>query len=229
MNHNHKETMHDLTESPQHQANTTESESPLTALESREWHCQLCTNVVIQVEPFYACGSCRKELQEQLPKKFRNMPDEYRREDIIEKYNHVSGCFVGEPGSGKSTQAAFIMRDILRSGKVATWISVPSLILQLQSNYETAYLLLRSVLNFPGILILDDFWVHNVTPFIQQCLYEIINYRESNRLLTLITTNCTLQQIAEQADDRIASRIVGMCGKQNIVKFSGDLRLEAEQ
>jgi len=51
----------------------------------------------------------------------------------------------------------------------------------------------------------------------------IINYREQNKLQTIITSNFTLDEIDKYIDRRISSRIAGMC---EIIRMSGDKRLK---
>jgi DNA replication protein DnaC len=51
----------------------------------------------------------------------------------------------------------------------------------------------------------------------------IINYREQNKLQTIITSNFTLDEIDMYIDRRISSRIAGMC---EVVRMSGDKRLK---
>jgi DNA replication protein DnaC len=171
------------------------------------------------------CATCAKKMFQDIPPKFRDQPAKWRN-ITLEHLADENALFIGEPGSGKSTQAAFLMRLRFSRGQPAKWISVPSLILRLQADYDHAYDALTTVITFDGLLVLDDFGGSKVTPFVHQCLYEIINHRESYLLLTLITSNYTLDQISDQIDDRISSRIAGMCnGGKNVRHFTGDKRI----
>jgi DNA replication protein DnaC len=53
------------------------------------------------------------------------------------------------------------------------------------------------------LLILDDFGTQNATPWAQEKLFQIINYRYINKLATVITTNLMLDEI----EGRIRSRL----------------------
>jgi len=54
------------------------------------------------------------------------------------------------------------------------------------------------------VLILDDFGEQSVTPWAQEKLYQLINYRYNARLATVITTCLSLDEI----EGRISSRMV---------------------
>ena len=63
--------------------------------------------------------------------------------------------------------------------------------------------LFESVRNAP-LLILDDFGEQSTTPWAQEKLYQVINYRYNARLPTVITTCCSLDEM----ENRISSRLV---------------------
>ncbi|MBA7590393.1 hypothetical protein ES708_32511 [subsurface metagenome] len=109
------------------------------------------------------------------------------------------------------------------------WISYPGFIMELQSSFKkdgeyTPFEMAEDIAIYPGTLCIDDIGAEKITAFVQQITYYIINYREQEMLHTLVTSNFSLQQIDEQIDTRISSRIGGMC---KIVKLTGkDRRLE---
>lgn len=73
------------------------------------------------------------------------------------------------------------------------------------------------------VVFLDDVGSEKITDWSRQILYLIVDrlYRTDQQLI--ITTNMTLQELAEATDDRIASRLMEMC---TIIKLSGhDRRL----
>jgi len=80
------------------------------------------------------------------------------------------------------------------------------------------------LVDYQGILILDDLGAEKATEFVAETLYRIINYRYVNMLPTVFTSNCTLPELAEKIGDRSASRITEMC---NIYELTGkDRRLQ---
>jgi len=72
-----------------------------------------------------------------------------------------------------------------------------------------------------SVFVLDDLGVGRATEFALQILYEIINKRDMNyKNGLIITSNLSLKELAEKMnDDRLASRIAGLC---KIVKIEGD-------
>ncbi len=57
------------------------------------------------------------------------------------------------------------------------------------------------------LLILDDLGTKNVTDWVLEMLYLILNHRYEYLKKTIITSNLDLEQLATQLDERIASRI----------------------
>jgi len=77
------------------------------------------------------------------------------------------------------------------------------------------------------VLFLDDLGAEKMTDFVRQSLYAIINYREQHELPTIITSNYNLSNISGKIDDRIASRIAGMC---EVIEIKGnDRRLSGKK
>lgn len=185
---------------------------------------------------FYCSDKCKeirknKIYQERLrvlPIKFRGI--ECDKKDLIKQGVDQSLFITGASGVGKTILMAGIVKEILKDRKRdAIWKSYPGFIMRLQSMFkrndeETPFDVAEDVASFPGTLCIDDIGAEKMTAFVQQITYYIINYREQEMLHTLITSNFSLQQIDEQIDTRVSSRIGGMC---KIVKLTGrDRRLE---
>jgi len=125
---------------------------------------------------------------------------------------------------------AGVVKELLKSNQnKVKWISYSAFIMELQSMFRkdgenTPFDVAEGIATYPGTLCIDDMGAEKMTAFVQQITYYIINYREQEMLHTLITSNFSLQQIDEQIDTRVSSRIGGMC---KVVKLSGrDRRLE---
>ncbi len=54
------------------------------------------------------------------------------------------------------------------------------------------------------LLVLDDFGEQTSTPWAQEKLYQVVNYRYNTRLPMIVTTSTSLEEI----DQRISSRFV---------------------
>lgn len=77
-----------------------------------------------------------------------------------------------------------------------------------------------------GLLFLDDLGVEKPSDWVLQTLYLIVDQRYNDNQPLVISSNFDLDEIATRLDDRIASRIVGLCGKDGLVELEGnDLRL----
>ena len=60
-------------------------------------------------------------------------------------------------------------------------------------------------------LILDDMGTEKITDWVNEKLYQIINYRYENFKSTVLTTNLSGDQLADRLGERIPSRIAQMC------------------
>ena len=69
-----------------------------------------------------------------------------------------------------------------------------------------------------GILVLDDAGAEKATDWTIENLYYLINDRYEKNLITIVTSNFSLKELAERIGDRIPSRIAEMC---NVIKLSG--------
>lgn len=73
-------------------------------------------------------------------------------------------------------------------------------------------------------LVLDDMGVERPTETVLEGLYTIIDdFYRRERATLIITSNLPIEELSKRLDDRIASRIVGLC---RVIEFSGpDRRL----
>lgn len=160
-----------------------------------------------------------------LPIRFRNIKCD--KPDMVRQGQKESMFITGTVGVGKTVLMAGIVKEILKDSKRnPIWISYPSFIMRLQSLFqkdssETPFEEAKYIATYPDTLCIDDIGVEKMTPFVQQITYYIINYREMEMLHTVITSNFSLKQISNQIDDRISSRIVGMC---KMIKLTGEDR-----
>lgn len=68
------------------------------------------------------------------------------------------------------------------------------------------------------VLILDDIGVEVSKEWVNTTLYQLINYRYANKLITIITSNYPIEQL--KVDDRIKDRINSMCLPLHIPEIS---------
>lgn len=114
----------------------------------------------------------------------------------------------GDNGCGKTHLAAAIVNYRYQNKKSALFIVVPDFLDHLRSTFspesKMSYdQLFESVKSTP-LLILDDFGRQTTTLWAQEKLYQVINYRYNAQLPTVITTNCS----SDELDSPILSRFV---------------------
>lgn len=139
-------------------------------------------------------------------------------------------CLTGPAGVGKTAALCLIARDwylarVAAGDRAATkpeaepswrFLSFPAFVMELQDawrredNERTALRLLKQAASVP-YLILDDLGAEKLTDYVRQATYYLVNEREQWERPTYLTTNFSFEQLDEQFDSRISSRIAGMC------------------
>jgi DNA replication protein DnaC len=116
--------------------------------------------------------------------------------------------FQGINGCGKTHLAAAIANYRLAQEKPAFFVVVPDLLDHLRSTFspdsKISYDEFSERLKETPLLILDDFGEQSATPWAQEKLYQLINYRYNARLPMVVTTCLSLDEI----ETRISSRMV---------------------
>lgn len=132
--------------------------------------------------------------------------------------------FLGFNGCGKTHLAAAIGNYQLQKGKPVFFKVVPDLLDYLRATFSpdstvTYDEFFDKVRNAP-LLILDDFGEQASTPWAQEKLYQVINYRYNARLPTVITTCLALEDI----ETRIGSRLADNSMSSNVNIMAPDYR-----
>jgi DNA replication protein DnaC len=116
--------------------------------------------------------------------------------------------FQGVNGCGKTHLAAATANYRLAQGKPVFFVVVPDLLDHLRSTFspdsKISYDEFSEKLKETPLLILDDFGEQSATPWAQEKLYQLINYRYNARLPMVVTTCLSLDEI----ETRISSRMV---------------------
>jgi DNA replication protein DnaC len=109
-------------------------------------------------------------------------------------------------GCGKTHLAAAIANATVALGIPTLYLTVPDLLDWLRASYDDEQV------DFEGrfgeirdvaLLVMDDFGTQSATPWAQEKLFQILNYRYINRLPTVVTTNLALEEI----EGRLRSRL----------------------
>lgn len=183
----------------------------------------------------FCSDECREVYTERTyQKRLAVIPPKFKKIDcdklgVVKQGIEQSLFITGATGVGKTVLVAGIVKEILKDeGRKVKWVSYPGFIMELQSLFKrdddvTPFDRAKEAASFLGTLVIDDIGAEKITAFVQQITYYVINHREQEMLHTLITSNFSLQQIDEQIDTRISSRIAGMC---KVIKLTGkDRRL----
>jgi len=142
------------------------------------------------------------------PEQRQNLEEAFRLALDFAKSPESWLVFQGETGCGKTHLAAAIANYRFQAGKPAMFVVVPDFLDHLRSTFspesQVSYDQLCESVKKAPLLILDDFGEQSTTPWAQEKLYQVINYRHNHLLPTVITTRYTMDEI----ETRISSRLV---------------------
>ena len=144
-----------------------------------------------------------------------------------------TGLFLsGSRGTGKTHLAcAIIRKEILENTSdneyaMPMFVSIPDLLLEIRHSFKSDGISEKEIIDkysIVSLLVLDDLGIEKTSEWSIQTLYTIIDKRYRDIKRTIVTSNLTLKEIAQRLDDRISSRLAGMC---DIVTLKGlDKRL----
>ncbi len=114
----------------------------------------------------------------------------------------------GLPGTGKTHLAAAIANERAAAAHPAYFVTAPDLLDHLRAAYapdsKASYDKVFEAIRTTPLLVLDDLGAQSGTPWAQEKLFQLLNYRYNAMLPTVITTNLVL----EDQDPRIRSRML---------------------
>ncbi len=113
---------------------------------------------------------------------------------------------MGSYGCGKTHLAAAVANTCVEYGMNTLFLTVPDLLDWLRYSYDstdTTFEQRFEEIRNVNLLVLDDLGSQNATRWASEKLFQIVDYRYSHRLPTVVTTNLDLEDL----DDRIRSRL----------------------
>ncbi len=113
----------------------------------------------------------------------------------------------GGYGCGKTHLAAGIANFAVEMGVPTLFLTVPDLLDMLRFSYDsqdTTFEERFDEIRNASLLVLDDFGTQNATPWAQEKLFQIVNYRYINKLPLVVTTNLMLDEIEPRIRSRLA-------------------------
>jgi len=107
--------------------------------------------------------------------------------------------FVGPPGAGKTHLAVGVLVDLIERLRVhGRFAEFTSLIHQIQATFDPGSPESKREILDPlmgaELLVLDELGAQQMTPWVRDVLYLIINHRYTRQLPTLFTTNYLLEE-----------------------------------
>ena len=136
--------------------------------------------------------------------------------------------FQGVNGCGKTHLAASIANYRLIQGKPVIFVVVPDLLDHLRSTFnpesKISYDEFFERIRTAPLLILDDFEQQSATPWAQEKLYQLINYRYNGVLPTVITTCASLEEIEVRFSSRMVDPKLSLVFNIIAPDYRGDIR-----
>ena len=120
--------------------------------------------------------------------------------------------FMGQTGRGKTHLAAAVVNYRYEAGKPGLFVVVPEFLDHLRSAFspesKVSYDQLFESVKTAPLLVLDDFGEHSASAWVREKLYQLVNYRYNAQLPTVVTTRYSLDEIIEEVDNSVSSRLV---------------------
>ncbi len=128
---------------------------------------------------------------------------------------HPEGWLVllGDTGSGKTHLAAAIAHHVAEQRRQVRFVVVPDLLEHLRNALHSDDRERRDAIEevrTAPLLVLDDLGVHSATPWAQEKLFQILNYRYNAKLATVITMSCSLDDLPQSWVSRMYDDKVSM-------------------
>jgi DNA replication protein DnaC len=134
----------------------------------------------------------------------------------------------GKTGRGKSHLAVAILREVVLRGGRGRFVNCLDFMSALRNVYKARDdeddASEQDVINRVGrgVVILDDLGSARVTPLMRDAMTLIVDRCERRGQPLVVTTNLPVAEIGEQIDERLASRLVGLCrSNERIMTIEG--------
>lgn len=136
----------------------------------------------------------------------RNMAHPLERKDVALPARWL--VMVGPTGAGKTHLAMAVANACLDAGLVTLFATVPDVLAHLRSSLdpeaERGYRQAFEQMRQAELLILDDLGTQRTSSWVQETIFQLINYRYNWRLPSVITLN---REAWARLDGRIQSRL----------------------
>jgi DNA replication protein DnaC len=114
-----------------------------------------------------------------------------------------------QKGSGKSLIAAIIVNEMVARGIRAKFIGMAELLQKIRDGFDPASgvssaEIIETAKSVP-VMVIDDIGAERLTEWVEDMVYQILDYRLANKKLTIFTSNDAIEEL--KYDDRIRQRI----------------------
>lgn len=149
-------------------------------------------------------------------------------ENIYELVNSGKGFYAhsNEPGTGKTTVGCIALKHYLywslrydpfdTDNRRVLYLNVPEFLDRIRKSFNQPDLELDQLMDelkdldrAPRLVLFDDIGAEKPSDWVRERLYTLINFRVSNGLACLYTSNNTLERLAGTIGKRSVSRIAG--------------------
>ena len=193
------------------------------------------------------CPLCSHLLRAGMPHRYLEADRSHFQEEMDEYFDKKENLYItGSIGTGKTWLMAAIMRDQIQktkntvdngrfSGYVgyvddsSLFVSLPELTFKIRASMDrdsedTEYRILSKYGRVRS-LFFDDIGAERTTEYSRSALFLLMERRNTMANgRTIITSNLSLNQLASEHGERIASRIAEMC---NVIRLTGkDRRIQ---
>jgi DNA replication protein DnaC len=184
----------------------------------------------------------KEEIIKQTPPRYKKASYDDVPKNIKDKFEKIGetmkGLYIhGSVGTGKTHIAYALYKEAPEKIKdfpkelklkIPMFLNVSELLREIKLDYgrddKDKKFIEEEVMDFKGILFLDDIGSEKITDWVEEMFYLIINKRYNEMLPIIFTSNLSIQELADKVGDRIASRVVELC---DVEKLQGnDKRLK---
>jgi len=144
-----------------------------------------------------------------------------------------SGLFIsGDPGLGKTFLLSSICNSLLAARVPTLYVVFCDLIAAIKDTFNaegstTTESRIMTAAREADVLLLDDLGAEQVTEFVTNRLFDIVNYRCNHQKPLVVSSNLRVQEIGRLYGERIASRLWEMC---DVVQLYGeDIRIQQKR
>lgn len=136
---------------------------------------------------------------------------------------------MGDTGTGKTTLAMLVSKEALKRNYTVAIYSMPKLLARIRATYgaeagEESYVEFFERLCEVDLLHIDDLGAEKQTDWVLEQLYALVNERYERQKSIVVTTNLTQDELEQQMGPRTVSRLIEMCGENQIPLYGEDAR-----